>query len=132
MRRARGHQPGELKARTHAECGAHVGKYVGTNPENWERARTRFKPMRTTGLITCYQPKREDGARAKEKKESGAHAKCCAYARCIVNTGTKENKESGAHAKHCAHARCIVNTGTKENGESGAHAKCCAYARCKT
>ena len=30
VRRARGHQPGELKARTHTECGAHVG----TNPEN--------------------------------------------------------------------------------------------------
>ena len=30
VRRARGHQPGELKAHTHAECGAHGG----TNPEN--------------------------------------------------------------------------------------------------
>ena len=48
----------------HAKDNARMGKHMGTNPENWERARKRFKPRRTTGLITCCQPKREDGEHA--------------------------------------------------------------------
>ena len=44
------------------------------------------------------------GTNAKEKGESGAHANCGAYDRCIVNTSTdtKENYEYRAHVKNCA------------------------------
>ena len=72
--------------------------------------RLRTTTWKSTGECNC-----DAYANPKEKKESGADAKCDAYVGCTVNTGTnakEKNKESGADAKCDAYVRCTVNTGT--------------------